>query len=649
MPVVSLAEHKVALQNPDYDLISGPQAAGLLRSRVKQLLELDVPLGVDTETTGLDPHVDQVRLIQVASKDFALMVDLNGWRRAGVRHVSWEQPGLAELKSLLEGATPKILQNAAFDINFLRGEGIALGGPLFDTMIAAKVLNNGTGHKNDLGSIVERNLRVPLDKELQKANWGGELTVEMLHYAARDGIALPRLAPLLQQALRHAEVKEGVYLWDIFRLEMECIRPFALMQWHGFGFDREAAEQLRQKLTAEADELQLAFLSKLDAELRRRHPENEAIWLPRDPDGSFNTREKDSGSIRLGTKRFKGFNARSPKQMAERFEQAGILLPPDSKGQPSLDQNLLAFLRKKYELIDAYMTWKHAVTRVSHVEKLLDSVGIDGRIHSSYKQMGTDTGRVSCNSPNQQQIPRTKDFRSLFVADVDHVLVVADFSQVELRVLAELSGEERMREAYRAERDLHTETACLITGKTADEITKEERTSSKLVNFGLAYGAGPTTLQKQAIAQYGIDLSKDEATELVNGFRAAYPTLKQWQDLEGNKTTKAVFTKLGRRRMLVGFNDKYTTRINTQVQGTAGDIAKRAVALLWRQLRGVPENDAKLIAMVHDEIVMEVRTDLAEEWMQKLSRAMEDAGNSICEHVPIKAEASSGPTWADAK
>jgi DNA polymerase I-like protein with 3'-5' exonuclease and polymerase domains len=125
--------------------------------------------------------------------------------------------------------------------------------------------------------------------------------------------------------------------------------------------------------------------------------------------------------------------------------------------------------------------------------------------------------------------------------------------------------------------------------------------------------------------------------------------LKEWQDAEGNKTTKAVNTKIGRRRILVGFNDKYTTRINTQVQGTAGDIAKSAIALLWTELSSTPEDEAKLIAMVHDEVVMEVRDDLVEHWAERLSNAMETAGNSICEDVPIVAEASWGPTWADAK
>lgn len=154
---------------------------------------------------------------------------------------------------------------------------------------------------------------------------------------------------------------------------------------------------------------------------------------------------------------------------------------------------------------------------------------------------------------------------------------------------------------------------------------------------------------KQAVAQYGLNMSIDEAKVIVNGFRNAYPSLYEWQVREGNKTTKAVFTALGRRRMLVGFNDKYTTRINTQVQGTAGDIAKLAIRGVWREINQAPEGQARLIAMVHDEIVLEVQEDLAEHWGSLLKRCMESAGDEICTNVPIVAEVSYGKTWADAK
>ena len=649
MPSLKTEAHIQALECVDFDYVSGPHQEALLRRRLKEIADRNCIVGVDTETTGLDPLTNQVCLIQIGTDDFALIVDLDGWRAECEREVPWEASGLAQLKDFLESKTPKVLQNAAFDLNFLRAEGVVLGGPLFDTMIAAKIVNNGTGAKNDLGSIVNRVLKAPMPKELQKADWGGEKTAEMKQYAARDVICLTRLVPELTAALKLSVIREGFTLWEIFKLEMDVLRPIATMQWHGFGFDEEGAKQLLEELTERSDAMKKAFLENLDAEIRANNPNDPHVWLPKDPDGAFNTREKDSGYKRLGTKQYKGFNPRAPKQMAQRFEQSGILLPPDEKGAPSLDQNLLAFLRNHYPLIDQYLEWKAAVTKVSNMEKLLESIGPDGRIHCNYRQMGTETGRLSAASPNLQQVNRGKDFRSKFVPDVGYELVLADFSQVELRVAADLSGEERMINAYKAGRDLHTETAALITKCDPNEVTKEARTSAKIANFGLLYGSGPATLQKQAVAQYGIDMELEEAKDIVQGFRAAYPDLYKWQCLEGNKTTAAVFTKLGRRRMLVGFNDKFTTRINTQVQGTAGDIAKLAIALLWKHICAAPVGEAKLIAMVHDEIVLEVKEGHGERWGQILKESMEEAGNQICTNVPIVAEVGRGPTWADAK
>lgn len=649
MPSDRTEKLKKLLSRVDFDFITGPHQAGLLSRRVAQIEAEHTIVGVDTETTGLDPRRNQVRLIQVGTPDFALIVDLNGWRREGVRVVDWSAPGLRDLKRLLQGDCTKVLQNAPFDLNFLRGERIALGGHIFDVMVAAKIINNGTSAKNDLGSIVLRVLRVELPKELQKADWSGSVTPEMLEYAARDAICLLLLVEPLQQALKASRTKDSFTLWDLFALEMRVLRPIALMQWHGFGFDETGARELREQLITEAEALKAIFLETLDGQIRAMHPDDPLIWLPRDPDGSINTREKDSGSVRLGTKLLKGFNPRSTAQMAQRFEQAGIMLPPSEKGTPSLDQNLLAFLRKDYTLIDQYLTWKTAVTKVSNIEKLLESIGPDGRIHCNYRQMGTETGRLSAASPNLQQVNRGADFRSKFFAALGYLLVVADFSQVELRVAAELSGEQRMIDAYLAGRDLHTETAALMKGVSLEEVSKSDRTSAKVANFGLLYGAGPATLQKQAVAQYGIDMDINEAREIVENFRAAYPTLYKWQMTEGNMKTEAVLTALGRRRALYGFNDKYTTRINTQVQGTAGDIAKIAIAKLWDRIQRAPKGEAKLIAMVHDEIVLEVREEHAERWGQILKACMEEAGAEICKKVPIVAEVSSGRTWADAK
>lgn len=649
MPSNATLEHKKVLSEAAFDVIRGVRDIPLLIQRLTELWEYDGVVGVDTETTGLDPHRDRIRLIQIATSDRALIVDLEGFRVGDGRRVSWDEVGLLELKHLLEGPRIKALQNAAFDLNFLRREGIALGGRIFDTMVASKIINNGTGHKNNLGLLVERVLGVELPKELQKADWGGHITPEMFEYAARDAICLPRLVRPLRDALVGNKVADHRTLWDVFVVEMQALRPIAGMQWHGFGFDAEGAEELRKQLTTESEALQASFLMHLDDSIRARHPDAPEVWLPREIDGSFNTRSKDQGSVRLGTKVYAGFNPRSTKQMTARFEQAGIVLRPNDKGELSLDQNLLAFIRKDYALVDEYLTWKESVTKVSDIEKLLKSIGPDGRIHANYRQMGAESGRLSCAEPNLQQVNRGENFRSKFVADPGNLLVVADFSQIELRVAAELSGEERMIEAYRAGRDLHTETASLIAKVPFDKVTKTQRQSAKIANFGLLYGAGPATLRKQAVTQYGLDMDLKEAKEIVDGFRQAYPQLYAWQMREGNMTTKAVYTALGRRRFLLGFNDKYTTRLNTPVQGTAGDIAKLAIVELDKRLQEAPSGEARLIAMVHDEIVMEVQQEKAERWAQILKACMEAAGSAVCQHVPIVAEVSTGTSWADAK
>jgi len=638
------------LDDVDFDFIQGPAQAKALASRVQEFIDLGGCLGVDTETTGLDPRANQVRLIQVGSKDFALIVDLDGWRSDGKRLVDWTLPGLRELRALLESRQPKVLQNAAFDINFLIGEGVNIGGYIFDTMIAAKIINNGMGAKNDLGSIVHREIGIPLDKQLQKANWAGEITQEMLVYAARDVVSLPWLYISLIARLKASKLVSSVSLNDVFQLEMKALRPITMMQWHGFRFNPVKAHSLKMKLEEQAGELKQAFLEALDEALKLRFPTEPDVWLPREPDDSFNTREKTVGSIRLGTKVYAGFNPRSTQQMAQRFEQAGIILPKDKEGKPGLDQNLLAFLRADFKLIRMYLDWKNVATRGSAVETLMSSVGGDCRIHASYRQLGAETGRLSCVGPNLQQVPREREFRELFEAEPDHVLVVADFSQIELRVAAELSKEPRMIEAYAAGRDLHTETAALMRGVPLDQVTKADRTSAKVANFGLLYGAGPATLQKQAVAQYGIDMSLAEAKQIVEGFRSAYPKLYEYQRAVGEAKSSCVYTKYGRRRILKGtFNDKFTVRNNTPVQGTAGDIAKIAMAMLWEHLARVSPGDAKLIAMVHDEIVLEVREGLEQTWSETLRTCMESAGSLVCRTVPIIAEVSTGRTWADAK
>jgi DNA polymerase I-like protein with 3'-5' exonuclease and polymerase domains len=644
-----------------HSFFNSPNQDKQLAEELWTLCTVKGPVGLDTETLGLDPLKDRVRLIQLGTPDHCIIVDLDGWRSRDaegniLRAVPWGKPGLKELKIMLEGAQPKVLQNAAFDLNMLRAEGIVVKSPIFDTMIASKIITNGTEHKNDLGAIAARYLNVHLPKELQTANWGGDITEDMRGYAARDAKVLPLLVAPMKDKLKVNKVTSTVSLFDVFCLEMQALRPISYMQWHGFKFDKAQALKLKAELGLNADRLKAEFLMSLDEVLRQRHPEDESKWLPRDPDGSVNLRKKNVG--RGVNKLLAGFNPGSTQQMTKAFTDAGIILPPakPTKGKPpepgkvSLDQNLLAFLRSDYPLINQYMTWSTADTRISCVDSLLKAAGKHGdRIHCRYMQMGTATGRLSANEPNLQQVPKEKTFRSLFIAEPGYKLICADFSQVELRVAAELSREERMIQAYRDGRDLHTETASSIARVAIQDVTKAMRTSAKIANFGLLYGAGAATFQRQALAQYGILYSMKECKEIVEGFRLAYPRLYEWQQEEGQSRSKAVFTRYGRRRILLGFNDKYTVRINSQVQGTAGDIAKIAMSLLWEQLVDVSDSEARLISSVHDELVMEVREELVEDWAVTLKTCMENAGGVVCKLVPILAEVGVGDTWADAK
>ena len=654
MPSAQTIQTKKDLSNPDFDFVYKESQIPFMVSRLKELAQYEGWLGVDTETSGLDPHQNRVELIQIASEDYCLIVDLNLFRaeesgvtRVTPRAVSWEQDGAKQLKALLESSKTKVLQNAQFDLNFLAAEGVVVKGSIFDTMLCARVLNNGSGWKNDLGSLVKRYLKVEIDKSNQKEDWTQRpLPDDMLQYAARDAICLPRMAPLIKQSLIESK------MWETAKFELECLRPIASMSFNGLGFNRHEAtlrqEQLESAKTARRDLL----VHLLDERMKARGSEG----LPRDEDGSFNLRAKDEGKIRDGTKKYKGFNPDSPLQMANALMAAGVMLRPNEKGKYTVDQNLLALVRRDMkesglntDLIDAYLEWKEQATLCKHIKTLLEAAGDRDRICAGYRQLGTETGRLSCAGPNLQQVPRGETFRSLFPARPGHKMVVADYSQVELKVAADLSQEAAMMHAINNGQDLHTTTACLMLGKEPDEIKKSERQSAKIANFGLLFGAGAGTLLKQAIAQYGVEWTEDEAKQIVQQWHAAYPGLRKWQLETGERQTGAIFTKSGRRRLcLTDRSGKFTTRINTEVQGTAGDITKGALVRVWKYLKTYP-GEARLVGCVHDEILLEVKDEFVDQWKERLVKAMENAGKALITSVPISAEVDAGPTWADAK
>ena len=206
-----------------------------------------------------------------------------------------------------------------------------------------------------------------------------------------------------------------------------------------------------------------------------------------------------------------------------------------------------------------------------------------------------------------------------------------------------------MMDAINKGMDLHTATACLMLRKAPEEIEKSERQSAKIANFGLLFGAGPGTLLKQAISQYDVDWSETDAKNIVQQWHKAYPGLRKWQLTTGEMQTKAIFTKSGRRRLcMTERSGKFTTRINTSVQGTAGDIAKGALVRVWKYLRTY-QGEARLVGTCHDEILLEVKDEHVDKWKERLVKAMENAGKWLITSVPITAEVDAGRSWADAK
>jgi DNA polymerase-1 len=578
-------------------------------------------LAVDVETTGLNPIVDQLLLLQIGLPDRVYVFDC--------RQLGQELRHLAPV--LRASRIVKLGQNLAFDWGFLEANGLPLRGPLLDTMLGARLVNLGLRHKNDLGSLVQRYLAMRLEdkKELQKSFIGheGPFTQEQLEYAARDVILLFPLYEKLREKLKKEE------LTHIFKLECRCLPAFASMTYNGFFLDVEHYERLLVERRAACDEVEkevVAHLEELGVLDEYKHPETGEVMI-------------HPASYGRGKNKIKGFNLRSPSQLAPVFRAGGVPVTG------SLDQNVLAFLAPDYPIVRQYLRYKHAATECSQIEKLIGHAKEypDHRIRASYRQCGTDTGRASCSGPNLQQVNRSKEHRQGFRASPGHKLVIADYSQLELRIAAECSGEERMAQAYREDADLHLRTAALMLNKPEDQIDKASRTSAKIINFGALYGAGAKTIQKQAVAQYGVDMPLREAEEKLSQWRRAYPQLIGWQKTQGNRAELQVKTLMGRRRLLVpGETDRFTVRLNTQVQGTGGDCMKAALAMLWESYLAV-NPDMRLVACVHDECVMEVPEDRVQEAMDMLKHCMEAAAYEVCiTNVPIVAEPGFGDDWS---
>ena len=603
---------------------------------------------LDCETTGLQATIAKLRLLQLcdATPD---IVD----RIVYVLDLFKFKPN-EELKELIESRAMLLAHNMNFDFQFLLSIGIDFKNKIFDTYLAERVLRAGFKEKRispksqntyftdiscSLKAVAARRLEIGISKEQQKSDWGAEeLDIEQIEYAAGDVDILPRIA-----ASQLAELKEEKLL-SVYGLESKCVRPVAMMSYRGFCVDLEKLNKLKTSIEEELEQKTEQFVKSLDDRL----PAD--IKLPRGIDGK----------VAVGKRPKKDFNPGSTTQVISAFTACSIELPRDAKTEKkTLNQIALAEFDSDDPTLNLYRQRAKVETKLEHITKLLENVNpVTLRIHSGYNQTGANSGRFTSNGApkiakrekktvfavNIQQVPRGKEFRECFVAEPGFKLVICDWAQIELRLGAELINIPQMRQAFKDDIDLHTMTASLIYKKDLHEVSKDERQDGKTLNFALLYGMGYRKYKTYA-AQSGKMLSLSEAKVAHAAFHAAYPRLRMWHRERAALVEDGwayVRTACGRRRLLSYDDATMMCSANTLIQGSGADILKIAIADLNEHLN----ENVRMVACVHDEIVLEVRKDLANKYKEVLETAMIQAAQKVLTSVPASADANVGDSWA---
>jgi DNA polymerase-1 len=572
------------------------------QGRLRQAVEaLEAAKGkivaVDTETagSGLDPRRDRIRLLALAPT-----------ATGPVYLVDCFAVDPAPLWPALEPRT-LVFHNALFDLRFLYHAGFVPTGGVKDTLLMSRLLTAGTNDVNTLKECAARHLRLYVPKEQQQSNWNApRLSPEQLAYASLD-VAVTRR---LYRALRPLIAEAG--LDATLALEHRALPALRWLADAGALIDLEAWERLARKAAKRAERARAA----LDVE------------APSKPDGT-------------------AWNWNSHQQVRQALALAGVEAEDTAEEtlagiDHALAQAVVAD-RRAAKFASTYgMGWFHGA---------LDR----GRVYGDWHQTGARTGRMSCKNPNLQNIPKRRKeaapLRKCFVAPPGRVLVRADFSQIELRIAAKVSGDKRMTEALVRGDDLHTLTAQRLTGR--QEVTKEERDLSKPVNFGLIYGLGVKGLIGKA-REYGAELTPEKAREYRDAFFQAWPGIAAWHlrlkrllcRQRIRLDPREVRTLGGRRILIDPLKLRETTLANYIVQGAAGDGMKEALALLWERRAAAPPGTLLVLA-VHDEIVLEVDARHVEAAAAGLTTAMRDAMKPLLDPIPVEVEATAGPSWGE--
>ena len=589
--------------NTRYELIKRPED---LRRAVEQL-STRTAIGLDTETTDLDPYLARLRLIQLATSDGVFIVDLNHFAGSDMK----KSDALAPLRQLLTAPRPiKIAHNAKFDAKFLKHNlGVDIVG-LFDTLLASQLVSAGDiEERHGLEAIAGRYLNEAVDKSERLSNWEFDLSESQLEYAARDAAVL---IPLREKLIDRIKAQG---LIQCAQLEFECVMPVVDMELTGFYMDK--ARWLEQLSIVEEKRAELAN------ELQEMFGEGVA-----------------QASL-FGPPRA-NINLDSQQQVTEALERLGIPLPDSTRNWKL--QPLAAQYPVVAKLLE-YRTMQKALT--SYGQNMIEFINPKtGRLHADFRQIGAPTGRFACTNPNIQQVPHAAEYRRCFMGYPDgRRLVIADYSQIELRILAEFSGDEGFMKAFNSGADLHRVTAAQVFNVAEDQVSKEQRDFAKRLNFGVVYGIGAQRFSLMT------GLTVSEAEDVLRRYFATYRKLDTYLREAANRAVNDKETRTGSGR-LVKFNydpsDRQQVSMtqrngkNAPIQGTSADILKRAIRLLSDELRGT---SAGIVNIIHDEIVVEVDEGEAQSVAQTVERAMCAAGEEYLQTVPVKVESQIACEW----
>jgi DNA polymerase I len=571
-------------------------------------------VSIDTETTSTAPRSARLVGITVAIDEKEAWYIPVGHSRG--ENVSLDET-LAALRPMIESPDiVKIGQNLKYDIQIFRNYGITMRGIGFDCMVAAYLLDPG---KRQFG--LERlavdllHLKtIPIDSLIGKGKTQisfAEVSIaDAARYSGEDVVL-----PILLKKLLDPQLEERGLAGLFKEIEMPLVEVLAELEWNGILIDTGLLRELSEKYT-----LRIGEISREIYEL-------------------------------AGTE----FNLNSPKQVSDVL--FGLLKIPHSKktkvGSFETNVDVLEKLAREHPIAQKILDHREIQKLLStYIDALPSAVNTrTGRIHTSFNQTIAITGRLSSTDPNLQNIPVRTDagrqIREAFIAPEGCVLVSADYSQVELRLLAHLSKDAFLTNAFLEDKDIHTQTASVIYGTFPEMVTPEMRRAAKTINFGLMYGMGPINLSRQ------LGISFAEAGAFIDTYFQQFPSIKGYIESSIAKARDLGFTEtmLGRRRYLPDINAQNRnvreaaerTAINTPVQGTAADIIKIAMIAIQKDISGKFPG-AKMLLQVHDELVFEVPEN---EEKQFSAWAMEKMSGALKLDVPLKVDAGTGKNWSE--